>query len=89
MRLAPDEGLGVPVAGAACPGRECRQIQSPALKSLIAEVAAILQKPEVKEQFAKLGITSAPMKPDEFARFVREQIGVYQKVVKSAGIEPQ
>ena len=56
---------------------------------LNGEVAAILQKPEVKEQFAKLGITPAPMKPDEFARFVREQIGVYQKVVKSAGIEPQ
>ena len=59
------------------------------VNKLNAEVTAILQKTEVKEQFAKLGITSAAMKPDEFGRFVREQIGVYQKVVKSAGIEPQ
>ncbi len=59
------------------------------VNKLNLEVAAILQKPDVKEQFAKLGITPAPMKPDEFGRFVREQITVYQKVVKSAGIEPQ
>ena len=61
----------------------------PIVNKLNAEVAAILQKPDVKEQFAKLGITPAPMKPDEFARFVREQVTVFQKVVKSAGIEPQ
>ena len=61
----------------------------PIVNKLNAEVAAILQKPDLKEQFAKLGITPAPMKPDEFARFVREQVTVFQKVVKSAGIEPQ
>ena len=28
------------------------------------------------------------MKPDEFARFVREQITTYQKIVKLADIQP-
>jgi len=52
------------------------------------QVSAILQGAEVREQFARLGILPAPMKPDEFARFVREQIGTFQKIVKQAGIQP-
>jgi tripartite-type tricarboxylate transporter receptor subunit TctC len=58
------------------------------VNKLNSQIAAILLIPEVKEQFAKLGITPAPMKPDEFARFVREQITTYQKIVKSADIQP-
>lgn len=58
------------------------------VNKLNTQIAAILQMPEVREQFAKLGIAPAPMKPDEFARFVREQISTYQKIVKSADIQP-
>jgi tripartite-type tricarboxylate transporter receptor subunit TctC len=29
------------------------------------------------------------MKPDEFAKFVREQIATYQGIVKQANIQPQ
>ncbi len=58
------------------------------VNKLNAQVGAILQVTEVREQFAKLGITPAPMKPDEFARFVREQITTYQRIVKLADIQP-
>jgi tripartite-type tricarboxylate transporter receptor subunit TctC len=58
-------------------------------QKLNAQVNAIVQLPEVREQFAKLGIDPSPMKPDEFARFVREQISVYQRIVRQAGIQPQ
>lgn len=58
------------------------------VNKLNVQVSAILQILEVREQFAKLGITAAPMKPDEFARFVREQISTYQKIVKQADIQP-
>jgi tripartite-type tricarboxylate transporter receptor subunit TctC len=58
------------------------------VNKLNAQVSAILQIPEVREQFAKLGITPSPMKPYEFARFVREQISTYQKIVKQADIQP-
>ena len=58
------------------------------VNKLNAQVGAILQVPEVREQFARLGITPAPMKPDEFARFVREQIMTYQRIVKLADIQP-
>ena len=59
------------------------------VQKLNAMVNTALQLPEVKEQFAKLGITPNPMKPDEFARFVRDEIATYQKVVKLASIQPQ
>jgi tripartite-type tricarboxylate transporter receptor subunit TctC len=51
-------------------------------------IASVLQIPEVKEQFSKLGITPAPMKPNEFSKFVRDEIGTYQKIVKEADIQP-
>lgn len=53
-----------------------------------AQVDAILQRPDVREQFAKLGISPAPMKPEEFGRFVRKEIVNYQKIVKDANIQP-
>jgi tripartite-type tricarboxylate transporter receptor subunit TctC len=58
------------------------------VQKLNTQIAAILQSAEVRDQFAKLGITPAPMKPDEFARFVREQIDTYRKIVKAADIQP-
>ncbi len=59
------------------------------VQKLNAQVNAIVQLPEVKDQFAKLGILPAPMKPDEFARFVRDETGVYRRIVTQANIPPQ
>ena len=59
------------------------------VKKLNESVNAIVGEPNVKEQFAKLGIQPAPMKPEDFARFVRSEIEVYRKVVRAANIEPQ
>lgn len=59
------------------------------VQKLNAQVNAIVQMPEVREQFAKLGLLPAPMKSDEFAKFVRNEIEVYRRVVKQAGIQPQ
>jgi tripartite-type tricarboxylate transporter receptor subunit TctC len=51
-------------------------------------VNAIVQEPPVREQFAKLGMQPAPMKPAEFGRFVRSEIDVYKRIVQQANIEP-
>jgi tripartite-type tricarboxylate transporter receptor subunit TctC len=56
---------------------------------LNAEVNSIVQQPEVREQFAKLGIQPTPMRPEEFAKFVRSEIEVYRRIVKQANIQPQ
>lgn len=62
----------------------------PAIVSkLNGQIGQILAGPEVREQFGKLGIGPAPMKPEEFAKFVREQIVTYRKIVAQAGIQPQ
>lgn len=58
------------------------------VNKLNTQINLILQGAEVREQFAKLGIAPAAMKPDEFARFVREQITTYQKIVKQGDIKP-
>ncbi len=59
------------------------------VQKLNAQVASILQLPEVKEQFTKLGIAPVPMRPDEFSKFVRDETGVYRRIVKQANIQPQ
>jgi tripartite-type tricarboxylate transporter receptor subunit TctC len=59
------------------------------VQKLNAQVNTIVQGAEVREQFGKLGIAPAPMKPDEFGRFVREQITTYRAIVRDAGIPQQ
>jgi tripartite-type tricarboxylate transporter receptor subunit TctC len=59
------------------------------VQKLNAAVNAIALEPAVKEQFAKLGIQPAPMKPDEFSSFVRSEIEVYRKIVQHANIPQQ
>jgi tripartite-type tricarboxylate transporter receptor subunit TctC len=61
----------------------------PVVQKLNAAVNAIVFEPAVKEQFQKLGIEPAPMKPEDFAKFVRSQIDFYKKIVARAGITPQ
>ncbi|MSQ57977.1 MAG: tripartite tricarboxylate transporter substrate binding protein [Limnohabitans sp.] len=53
-----------------------------------SQISAVMQIPEVKDQFGKLGITPSPMKPGEFSKFVRDEINTYQKIVKEADIQP-
>ena len=59
------------------------------VQKLNAAVNAIVFEPPVREQFSKLGIQPAPMKLEEFARFVRSEIEVYRKIVQQANIQLQ
>ena len=59
------------------------------VQKLNAAVNAIVFEPPVREQFGKLGLQPAPMKQEEFARFVRSEIEVYRKIVKAADIQLQ
>ena len=38
-------------------------------------------------QFAKLGIGPVPMKPDEFAKFVRDEISTYKRIVRDGNMD--
>ena len=59
------------------------------VKKLNEAVNAIVTEPVVKAQFDKLGIQPAPMKTDEFAKFVRSEMDVYKRIARQAKIEPQ
>jgi tripartite-type tricarboxylate transporter receptor subunit TctC len=56
---------------------------------LNAAVSAIAQQPNVKEQFARLGIQPQSMKREDFAKFVREETEIYRRIVKAASIPQQ
>lgn len=59
------------------------------VQKLNAQVNAVVQGKEVREQFGRIGIASAPMKTEEFAAFVREQMGTFRKIAREANIQPQ
>jgi tripartite-type tricarboxylate transporter receptor subunit TctC len=52
-------------------------------------VNAAVQGKEVREQFARIGIAPSPMQPEEFGKFVREQIATFQRIARLADIQPQ
>ena len=54
-----------------------------------ADVRRALQDPTVRERLQNGGNETMDMSPQEFTRFVRSEIDVYQKVIKDAGIKPQ
>jgi tripartite-type tricarboxylate transporter receptor subunit TctC len=61
----------------------------PIVQKLNAAINAIVLEPVVKEQFEKLGIQPAPMKTEDFAKFVRSEMEVYKKIVQHAHIPQQ
>jgi tripartite-type tricarboxylate transporter receptor subunit TctC len=58
---------------------------------IVARLNAALQKvllrPEVKERFATLGVSSLGGTPEEFSAFIREDFAKWTKVIKDANIK--
>ena len=59
------------------------------VQKLNAQVNAIVTGKDVREQFGRIGIATVAMKPDEFAKFVREQMGIFRKIAREANIPQQ
>lgn len=58
------------------------------VQKINADINRALQTQEVRDQYEKLGMSTAKLSTDEFAKFVRTEIAKYQKIVKEAGIKP-
>jgi tripartite-type tricarboxylate transporter receptor subunit TctC len=71
-------GLLAPAALAAAP-----------LAKLEPAIARALATPEVREQFASLSLDPAPMAPQDYAAFLRDEIQRWRKVVTMAKLKPQ
>ena len=59
------------------------------VKKINQDINQAMQDPEVKAAYESKGIKATPMSPAEFTKFVREEMGKYQKIAKEAAIEPQ
>jgi tripartite-type tricarboxylate transporter receptor subunit TctC len=53
------------------------------------DVRKALADPGVREKLQNLGNDVMDMSPEEFAKFVREELAIYARVIKDAGIKPQ
>jgi tripartite-type tricarboxylate transporter receptor subunit TctC len=49
------------------------------------DVSAILQAPDLRERLQRMDAEPSPLSPEDFARFVREEIAKWAKVVKASG----
>jgi tripartite-type tricarboxylate transporter receptor subunit TctC len=56
---------------------------------LNAEIRKIVEKPEVKAQLATLGMDAFSGTPEELGAFVGDQLVLWEKLIKNAGIEKQ
>ena len=59
------------------------------VQKISADVRKALAEPAVKEKLQNLGNDTMDMSPAEFSKFVREEIAIYGKVIKDAGVKPQ
>jgi len=48
----------------------------------------VLTRPETREEWAKQGVTPIVMKPDEFGKFLAQDIVKWERIVKISGAKP-
>jgi tripartite-type tricarboxylate transporter receptor subunit TctC len=59
----------------------------PILERLSQAVGKVINSPDIRENWAKQGAVPLAMTPDEFGRFVREDIQKWSKLVKDTGMK--
>lgn len=59
------------------------------VNKLYAEVRAVLQQPAVKARLLEQGLEVAGEPPEEFAKWIDQEIARWATVIRAAGIEPQ
>lgn len=56
------------------------------IAKLQAEIARILNLPELKERLASEGAAVVASTPEEFAAFLKSEMAQYAKIVKASGM---
>jgi tripartite-type tricarboxylate transporter receptor subunit TctC len=59
----------------------------PLLERLSSEIAKVVNAPDVKENWTRQGAVPMAMTPDQFERFMREDITKWSKLVKETGMK--
>ena len=60
-----------------------------AVAVIAREVVKIMQAPDIRERFMADGFDPVGLGPDAFAKYLREEIVKWEKIVRAAGIKPQ
>jgi tripartite-type tricarboxylate transporter receptor subunit TctC len=66
-----------------------RGIPKDVVERLSREVVAALNRPHVKEKFDQLQFLGNASTPEEFNLFFREQVDLYARVLREAGVQPE
>jgi tripartite-type tricarboxylate transporter receptor subunit TctC len=53
------------------------------------EVAKLVERPDIKEQFASLGFEPIGSTPDRFAKYIQEEMVKYKQIIKDANIQAE
>ena len=64
-------------------------LAKPIVNRLYEAAREAVQTPETRKRYAEIIMESVGSAPDEFARFLKEDLVKYAKIVKAAGIEKQ
>ncbi len=58
------------------------------VRRLNAEVVKIVNRPDVRDEWAKQGAVAMVMTPDEFTRYMNDDIAKWERIVKISGAKP-
>jgi tripartite-type tricarboxylate transporter receptor subunit TctC len=59
---------------------------APVVKRLSDEINKLLENPELRERLSGEALEPMPMSPDEFGRYIREDIAKWTRVAKERNI---
>jgi tripartite-type tricarboxylate transporter receptor subunit TctC len=58
------------------------------VRRLNAEITAIVGRPEVRDDWARQGAVAMKMNPEEFGRYIVDDIAKWERIVKISGAKP-
>jgi tripartite-type tricarboxylate transporter receptor subunit TctC len=59
------------------------------VQKISKDVARVIEMPDVKERMYSISFDPAPTTPEEYDRIIRNQVEIFTKVAKSAGLLPK
>ena len=59
------------------------------VERLAREVKIAMDKPQVRERMAKMGVEPVPGTPAEFRKFMAKEFQAYGEMVRLAGVQPE
>jgi tripartite-type tricarboxylate transporter receptor subunit TctC len=58
------------------------------VRRLNAEITAIIGRPDVRDEWARQGAVAMKMNPEEFSRYIVDDIAKWERIVKISGAKP-